>query len=106
MVTVFLSLSAMAKLPKGYVGREVFEGVKKPAEAGSSMGTKCLTWPLGQPCWPQGRLPQRVQPLQLALQHPGPLPALLRGLQGLSRRLGQRALLFGSSRCQSPRPAQ
>jgi len=66
--------------------------------------TSGLTWPQGQPGWPQGRLPQQVQPL--ALQHLPPLPALMLGLQALSQRLGQQALLFGFWRCQYPRPAQ
>ena len=91
---------------KGTWRQRIFEGVKKPAEAGSSMGAKCLTWPLGQPCWPQERLQQQVQPLGLALQHQGQLPALLLGLLVLSRQLGPQALLFGSWRCQYPRPAQ
>ena len=68
------------------------------------MGTKCLTWPLEQPCWPQGCLQQQVQPL--GLQHLEPLPALVLGLLVLSRQLGPQALLFGSWRCQYPRPAQ
>jgi hypothetical protein len=32
----------MAKLPKGYVAHGGIEVVKKPAEAGSAMGTRCL----------------------------------------------------------------
>jgi len=82
------------------------EDVKKPAEAGSFKGTGCFTWPLGQPCWPQARLPQRVQPLELGLQHLQPLPALVLGLPVLSRRLGQQALLFCFWRCQYPQPVQ
>jgi hypothetical protein len=47
---------------------------------------------------------QQVQPL--GLKHLPPLPALMLGLQALSQRLGQQALLFGFWRCQYLRPAQ
>lgn len=98
-------------LPKGYRLPWEFEGVKKPAEAGSFVDTRCLTWPLGQPCWLQGRPPQQVHPVRLlGLPHLRRLPARVLGLPVLSpqlgQRLGQQVLLFGSWRCQSPRPAQ
>ena len=83
------------------------EVVKKPAEAGSSKGAKCFTWPLGQPWWrqaPQVRPLQLEQPQRLGLLHLGPLPAL--GLQVLSRQLEQRVRLFCFWRYRYPRPSQ
>jgi hypothetical protein len=112
MVTVFQPWGAMAKLPKGYEARWEFEGVKKPAEAGSFKGAKCFTWPLGLPWWRQVRQArplQREQPMELWLglwlQHLQ-LPPLVLCLQVLSGQLGQQARLFCFWQCQNRRPSQ
>jgi hypothetical protein len=104
-------LARNAHLTKGYWLPWEFEGVKKPAEAGSFVGTSCLTWPLGQPYWLRGHPPQQVHLVRLlGLPHLRRLPARVLGLPVLSpqlgQRLGQKVLLFGSWRCQSRRPAQ
>jgi hypothetical protein len=109
MVTVFLPGDAMAIYQKGTWRRGLLEGVKKPAEAGSSKCAECFTWPLGLPWWRQEKQvrPRQLElPLRLGLRHLGPLPALLLGLQVLSRQLVQQALLFCFWRCQCPRPSQ
>jgi hypothetical protein len=109
MVTVFLPGDAMAIYQKGTFRQGIEEGVKKPAEAGSSKCAERFTWPLGLPWWRQEKQVRPRQPelpQRLGLLHLGPRPALLLGLQGLSRRLVQQALLFCSSRCQCPRPSQ
>ena len=79
---------------------------KKTRRGGFSHGHPLFTWPLGQPCWPQARLPQQElpMPLPLGLRHLQPLPALVLCLQVLSRRLGQQVPLFCSWRCQYPLP--
>ena len=79
---------------------------KKTRRGGLIRGHKVFTWPLGQPCWPLGHPPQRVNPLgqPLVLQHLG--QQLVLDQQALPRRLGLQALFFGSWRRQYPRPAQ